>query len=71
MGGFFQDLRHSIRSLRRAPGFTAAAALTLALGIGAVTAIFGIADTVLFRPLPIPAARRAAGIDPMVALKGD
>ena len=47
-----QDIRHAFRRLRRTKRFTASAALTLALGIGATTAVFAVLDTVVLRPLP-------------------
>jgi putative ABC transport system permease protein len=57
-----QDALFALRLLRRQPGFTLVVVLMLALGIGANTAIFGVVDTVLWRPLPYPASDRIVSI---------
>ena len=56
------DVRYALRRLRRQPSFTATALLTLALGIGANTAIFGVIESVLIRPLPYPDAEALVGV---------
>lgn len=64
---FFQDLRYAIRQLRKSPGFTVVAALTLALGVGTTTAIFTLVYDVMLRPLPFAQADRLVNIKEKVA----
>src|SRR2546423_39062 len=65
-GNFFdvltQDVRYAVRTLGRARGFTAIVALTIALGIGATTAIFSVVDATLLEPLPYPQSEQLVSL---------
>jgi len=56
----WQDIKFGVRVLRAAPGFTITAVITLALGIGATTAIFSVCDAMLWKPMPLPGIERLA-----------
>ena len=56
------DFKYAVRQLRKSPGFTLTAVLTLALGIGANTAIFTLVDSIMLRPLPFPRQDRLMSI---------
>src|SRR5438876_12332325 len=65
-----QDLRFALRSLRKNPGFSTIASVTLTLGIGGNTAIFSAVDAVLLKPLPYPHADRLVSLDTKVSGPG-
>ena len=64
-----QDVRYALRMMRRTPGFTAVAGISLSLGIGAITAIYSLINALMLRPLPV----RAPGelVEPLSVYPGD
>src|SRR5215475_4476557 len=67
MFSFRQDLRFALRQLRKSPGFTVVAVLTLALGIGAATAMFSVIYATVLRPLPFPEPNRIVYVETRAA----
>ena len=67
---FARELRHALRGMRRDPGFTAAAVLTLAIGLAAATIMFSVVNAVLLRPLPFPSAGRILTIGEIIPFFG-
>ena len=70
MGNLLRDLRHTLRQLRKSPGFTLTAVLTVAFGIGATTAIFSLVEGVLLRPLPFADPGRLVTLRDVIDIAG-
>jgi predicted permease len=68
--GLLRDARHAVRMIRTKPGFSVAALLSLALGIGANTAIFSVLNAVLIRPLPYPGSDALVGVFNRLVIQG-
>ncbi len=64
MKSWINDLRYALRQLRKSKGFALTALLTIALGVGAVTAVFSVVNTVLLRPYPFRDPGQMTGIAP-------
>ncbi len=69
--GLLRDARHAVRTIRTKPGFSLAALLSLALGIGANTAIFSVLNAVLIRPLPYPRSDALVGVFNRLVIQGE
>jgi putative ABC transport system permease protein len=65
-----RELRHALHGMRRAPGFTAAAVLTLGVGLAAATVMFSVVDAVLLRPLPFPGADQILTVGEIIPFFG-
>ena len=70
MESFLNDIRYAVRNLIKRPGFTAIAVITLALGIGANTAIFSFINALLLKPLPFPDLDRVVAVWEKVPSRG-
>jgi MacB-like periplasmic core domain len=70
LGTFWQDLKHGARMLRKNPGFSLVAMISIAIGVGANAAMFSLADTLVLRPLTIPRANEFVTVTAVVPKSG-